>query len=277
MLNNPPLIHAKKPDSRYANNQASYKATIDVLTRARLTGEIPFEAIGDETRPIDVWPVNVNVAPFVAREANQFLTGYWRDLMQGQPNHVEIVGEKLTVQGTITPVAKKFTIPVTTGRGFSSLPPRKAMFDRFKASGKAKLVILFLADHDPEGESIAESFARSMRDDFGVANVHAVRVGLNPEQVEALNLPPNTEAKTSSSRFKSFAAKYGWFAYELEAVSPAVLQRWLREKIAEVIDVEVFNAQVEKEKQDAATLQAYRVAAMDYLKQLPAVTEGGAA
>ncbi|MFO0821634.1 MAG: hypothetical protein U0792_00580 [Gemmataceae bacterium] len=268
LLNDPPLIHAKKPKSRYRNDAASYKALTDILTRARLAGEIPFEAIGDETRPVDVWPVSANVAPFVANEANRFLTNYWRNLMQGQPNHIEIVGEKMTVQGTITPVAQEFTIPVTIGRGFSSLPPRKAMYDRFKASGKAKLAILFLADLDPEGVAIAESFARSMRDDFGVANVHAVRVGLNAEQVQQLNLPPNTEAKTSSSRFKQFVERFGRFAYELEAVAPDVLQGWLRQKIREVIDVEAFNAQVELEKKDAATLQAYRKAAMDFLKNL---------
>jgi hypothetical protein len=50
LLNDPPLIHAKKPGSRYRNDHNSYKATCDLLTRARLAGIIPFDAIGDETR-----------------------------------------------------------------------------------------------------------------------------------------------------------------------------------------------------------------------------------
>lgn len=44
------------------------------------------------------------------------------------------------------------------------------MNDRYRRSGKAKLVMLFLSDHDPEGWDIAETFAKSMRDDFKIAD-----------------------------------------------------------------------------------------------------------
>src|SRR5262249_18152251 len=158
-----------------------------------------------------------------------------RDLMLGQPNHVEIVGEKMTVEGTIRPVASHFCIPYTIGRGYSSLPPRKDIYERYRASGKDKLGLLFVTDHDPEGADIPGSFSKSMRDDFGVRDIHAVKVGLNAEQVTTLSLPPNTEAKTKSSRFKKFAAKNGRFAYELEAVASPTLQQWLREAITAVI------------------------------------------
>ena len=126
--------------------------------------------------------------------------------MQDQPNHIEIVGENLTIEGIVRPIASRYCIPFTIGRGYSSLPPRKAMFDRYKASGKAKLVFLFLGDHDPEGWDLAESFGRSMRDDFGVEEIRGVKVALKPEQVQRLGLPPNADAKKSSSRFKKFAA-----------------------------------------------------------------------
>src|SRR5262249_1095619 len=140
LLNDPPLIHASKPHSRYRNEHKFYKATCDLLTRARLAGLIPFEAIGDETRPVAVWTVYPNVGPFIREQVDDFATGYWRDLMQSQPNHIEIVGEKLTIEGIVRPVAMKFCIPYTIGRGYSSLPPRKQMFDRYERSGKAKLL-----------------------------------------------------------------------------------------------------------------------------------------
>lgn len=97
LLNNPPLIHAKKPGSRYRNDKKSYKAVCELLTRARLAGLIPFNAIGDETRPVTTWDVYPNVGPFFRSQIDDFGTGYWRDLMQSQPNHIEIVGEKLTM------------------------------------------------------------------------------------------------------------------------------------------------------------------------------------
>jgi hypothetical protein len=268
LLNDPPLVHGKKPDSRYRNDHKSYKAVCELLTRARLAGLIPFGAIGDETRPVMTWQVYPNVGPFFRRQVDKFCTGYWRDLMQSQPNHIEIVGEKLTIEGIVKPVASRFCIPYTIGRGYSSLPPRKAMYDRYKASGKLKLIILFLGDHDPEGWNIAETFAKSMRDDFGVCEIEAVKVALKPEQVQQLGLPPNADAKPSSSRFKKFAARFGPVAYELEAVPPATLEEWLDEAVRCVIDLDCFNAQVDAEKQDAATVAAFKQASVDYLKAL---------
>ena len=268
LLNDPPLIHASKPGSRYKNNKQSYKAVCELLTRARLAGDVPFEAIGDETRPVSLWDVHPNVSPFIRRSVDEFATGYYRDLMQSQPNHIEIVGEKLTIEGIVRPIAGRYCIPYTIGRGYSSLPPRKQMYERFRKSGKSTLIILFLSDHDPEGWDIAETFAKSMRDDFGVEEVAAVKVALKPEQVRQLGLPPNTDAKPTSSRFKKFSARFGPAAYELEAVPPATLQTWLDEAVRSVIDIERFNEQVRAEKQDAATISAFKKASIEHLKTL---------
>lgn len=268
LLNDPPLVHAKKPDSSYRNHPKCYKAVCELLTRARLAGLIPFNAIGDETRPVTTWAVYSNISPFFRQQVDEFCSGYWRDLMQSQPNHIEIVGEKLTVEGIVRPVAMRYCVPYTIGRGYSSLPPRKAMHDRFRKSGKTRLIILFMSDHDPEGWDIAETFAKSMRDDFGIQDNAAVKVGLKPEQVRQLGLPPNTDAKPSSSRFKKFAARFGPAAYELEAVPPATLEGWLDEAVRSVIDIDRFNAQVDAEKRDSATVFAFKRASVNYLKTL---------
>jgi hypothetical protein len=270
LLNHPPLRHASKPGSTYRNAPKDWKDLTGLLTRGRLEGLVPFEAIGDETRPVSTWDAHPNVAPFVRREVDGFLRGYWRDLTQGQPNHVEIVGEKMTVEGVVRPVAADFCVPYTIGRGYSSLPPRKAMYDRYRRSGKAKLVILFLSDHDPEGDDIPTSFGQSMRDDFGVADIHTVKVGLTHAQVSALGLPPNADAenKKDGSRYKRFVARYGPAVYELEAVSRPTLQGWLRDAVHAVLDTAAFNAQVDAEKRDAATIEAYRKAAIQFFAGL---------
>jgi hypothetical protein len=101
-----------------------------------------------------------------------------------------------------------------------------------------------------------------------VADVHAVKVGLTPAQVRQLGLPPNTNVKTTSSRFRKFSGRYGRAVYELEAVPARTLQGWLTDAIHAVIDVDAFNAQVEQEKQDARTLAAVRETARQALKGL---------
>src|SRR5262249_38133657 len=121
LLNDPPLRHAGKPDSRYRNSLECYKDVCDLLTRARLAGEIPFHAIADPTRTIATWNVNGEVGGFLKKKLDDFLKGYWRDLQQSQPNHIEIVGEKNTIEGSIREVAMEYCIPYTLGRGYCSL------------------------------------------------------------------------------------------------------------------------------------------------------------
>jgi hypothetical protein len=64
--------------------------------------------------------------------------------------------------------------------------------------------------------------------------------------------------KDSSSRAGRFRQNYGNDTYELEAVQPQQLQQWLREAIDNVLDVEAFNREVEREKEDAAQMEALR-------------------
>jgi hypothetical protein len=200
LLNAPPLRNANRPQSRYANDLNSYKDLCDLLTRARLDGRISWRAIADETRPVSTWAAYVNPQDFIREQLDDLFQDYARNLQQSQPNHVEIVAEKLTVKNIITRVAARYCLPMTIGRGYSSIPPRHAMAQRFLSSGKAKLVILVLSDFDPDGEGIAESFGRSMRDDFGIEGVVAIKAALTHDQVGELGLQPEMEAKRGSSQ-----------------------------------------------------------------------------
>ncbi|REK12639.1 MAG: chromosome partitioning protein ParB [Planctomycetota bacterium] len=259
LLNDPPLRHASKPNSRYDNTQRSYKSLVDLLTRARLAFYIRWNAIADETRPVSLWQVHDDPRSFVRQELADLLKGYWRNLQQSQPNHIEIVGEKNTVASILQPVAAEYCIPLTTGRGYCSLPPRYAMADRFEKSGKEKLVLLIVSDFDPDGDEIAHSFARSMRDDFQIEAIQPVKVALTAEQVVAYQLPPNMQAKQSSVHHAKFVERHGSDdVFELEALAPEQLQQILREAIEAVLDREAFDAEVAAERKDAAHLEAVR-------------------
>jgi hypothetical protein len=257
LLNDPPLRHSNKPDSRYQNDRDCYKDLCDLLTRARLAGAIPFRAIADPTRTVCNWELDREVSGFIRRELDDFLTGYFRDLQQSQPNHIEIIGEKNTVEGSIRDVAMVYGIPYTLGRGYCSLDPRYKMSQRFRASGKATLIILVLSDFDPEGEDIAHSFARSMRDDFGL-DVVARKVCLTYDQVKARDLPQTFDIKKKSARYKRFAEKYGDRAHELEALPAAERARLLREAIDEVLDIDAYNREIDAEREDAARIEELR-------------------
>jgi hypothetical protein len=271
LLNNPPLIHASKPDSTYRNHLKCYKSLTDLLTRARLEGHVPWAAISDATRPVTVWDVHDNPAGFISREIEEFLKGYSRNLLQSQPNHIEVIGEKNTIMNVIRPICMNYCVPYSIGRGYCSLDPRAKLVRRFTQSGKEKLVLLALSDFDPDGEEIAHSFARSLRDDFCIdeGRIIPVKVALSLEQVEELALPPIMTAKEGSANYDRFVEAYGAQVHELEAAPPGELQRFLSEAIHAVLDVELYNAEVEAERRDASYLAAARSSLQQAFTNLP--------
>lgn len=258
LLNKKPLTHASKPDSAYVNDDNSYEKLTELLTRARLAGIVPWEAIIDETRPFSSWDVHPEPGVFIRDELDGLFKRYWRNLIQSQPNHIEMVCEKLAAKRIIEQVTSQYCIPTTTGRGSCSIDPRHKMAERFRRSGKDKLIVILASDLDPDGEVIASSFARSMRDDFGIGNIVAIKAAVTKEQADRYNLPVSMEAKPTSSNYKKFVRKYGTDAYELESMPADLLQQALREVLDRVIDVEAFNTEIDAEKQDAARLAGLR-------------------
>ena len=73
------------------------------------------------------------------------------------------------------------------------------MVKRFKSSGKDKLILLILSDFDPDGEEIAHSLARSLRDDFDVDAVEPVKVALTREQVAMFELRGGGDEEAAAS------------------------------------------------------------------------------
>lgn len=260
LLNDPPLRHASKPNTAYKNDVYSYKNLINLTTRARLDGSISMNAIEDSTRPVKSWNTYNGPQEFVEEQLRDFMSGYWRDLMQSQPDHIEILAEKNTIQSIVNGVAMKYCIPTVTGRGYCSISPRKGMMQRYKRSGKNRLVVLMVSDFDPDGEEIAQSFARSMRDEFDAENIHPIKVALTADHIEQFDLVPSPDmkAKKGSSQYDKFVDKYGEDVFEVEALQPDQLEDVLTEAIDSVIDTKLFNRELAQEKEDASKIIAVK-------------------
>jgi hypothetical protein len=268
LLNDPPLMHSQKRGSTYRNDLRCYHSLSDLVTRARHEGHIDYEVIDDPTRPVTVWKVRPNLSSYYEAEMKDLLNDYWRDLMQSQPNHIEIVAEKNTLQSVLRPVAMEFCIPFTVGRGQCSTRPLYNIAERYKASGKENLIILAVSDLDPDGDAIAHSLGQRLRDDF-FCNVEVIKCALTMEQVRELRLPQKYEqAKTGSSNYKRYIEAYGTdYVWELEALNPRILQRLLTDAIDSVIDQEAFNDEVAQERTDAAHNAGVRSIVLDALRQ----------
>lgn len=255
---------------RYLNDKDSYKATSGLITRLRLTGEIPWEAFSDETRPITEFRPFSDARQFVRQQVDRLLAGYWRDLLQTQPNHVEVVCEKNSIYHMVLRVTRQFQIPTSSGRGFNSIDPWHELYGRYIDSGCKRLIVIVLSDHDPEGQMIPQVGGRTLRDDFGVEDLEIIQAGVTREQIEEYDLPQQNYAKESSSNHDWFVERNDGdnTIFELEALDPADMLNDLETVITSVLDMDLFNLEAEREQDEAAYLQAARKAAAKALKGL---------
>jgi hypothetical protein len=225
----------------------------------RITGMIPMDWIDDETRPVTTWHVYNNPADFIQEQLDDFLKGYRGNLLKSQPHHYELLGEKNTCNVVLKRVAQKYRMPLTSGRGYASLPPRYKMAERYRESGKDKLVLFVVSDFDPDGDEICRSFGRSMRDDFGIEAVHAIKLALTYEQTQEFELPPALDAKPDSPQYQKFFDRYGSSdAWELEAMPPELLEKTVSEGIESTINSELLTKELEAEDNDWNRLNEVR-------------------
>ncbi len=213
-----------------------------------------------------------NVREFVRQEVNNLFGGYWRDLLQSQPNHIEVVCEKNTIYHMVLRVTEQYQIPTSSGRGFNSIDPWHDLFERYAASSKQRLIVIVLSDYDPEGEMIPQVGGRTLRDDFGALNLTILKAGVTRAQIAAYRLPPQNFAKESSSNYAWFVEANGGddTVYELEALNPEDMLRDLDEVIRSVIDVDLFNRETATEQEEAVYLEAARNKAAAALRGLDA-------
>lgn len=116
-------------------------------------------------------------------------------------------------------------------------------------------MIIHLGDHDPSGIDMTRDIRDRMHT-FGCP-VIVERIALNIEQVRQYNPPPNW-AKVSDCRAKDYIKKFGPHSWELDALSPEVVDELITQKIESLIDREKFNAKLELAAKEKAALNFVR-------------------
>jgi hypothetical protein len=256
----------------YKNDDESYQATSDLITRLRLNEVLPWNAFDDGTRPLKEFHPFTNVREYIREEVENLFGGYWRDLLQTQTTHVEVLVEKNTVYSMVLSVTERYQIPTSSGRGFNSIDPWHDLYQRYLNSGKQRLIVIVLSDYDPEGEMIPQVGGRTLRDDFGVENFSIIKAGVTREQIDAHDLPPQNFAKETSSNYDWFVTRNAGqnTVYELEALEPQAMLDDLENVIKSVLDIDLFNREAEIEQEEAVYLEAARKTAGEALKGLGA-------
>ena len=170
---------------------------------------------------------------------------YRRDLWTDAGRHVEIWLEKDALAGVIYPVTDLYDVPLMVARGYSSLSFLHEAAE-YISSLDVPSHIYHLGDYDPSGVDAGNKIDRDLREFAPNAEIHFERIAVNPDQINAWNLP-GRPTKTTDSRAKNF----GETSVELDAIAPDQLRHLVKETIQKHVNpvrLAMLHAAEESEK-----------------------------
>lgn len=225
------------------NSELSYKRLGGLVGSARMCGLIDWEAIEDRTRNLRNLTTWENPAL-----AMDYVTNVYRlDPWETQPYRPEIWIEKSALESIVVQIAYAYQVPLLSCRGYSSLSEEWQAAQRMSdwLQNGQEPIILYLGDHDPSGMDMSRDHNDRLETFMGGVEIR--RLALNYDQVQAYNPPPNP-AKITDTRFDKYLAEYGYYCWELDALSPEVLTGIIENSIVELIDVKPWQEQKRLEK-----------------------------
>lgn len=262
------------------NKQKSYNRLGRIISDARLTGAIDWNAIEDRTRHLRGNSHWDNPAEIIEGAAESYKINMW----ENQPVHIEVWIEKDALVGVLDKVCKELDLDFFSCRGYVS---QSEMFSAGRRLGRLnylydrKPIVLHLGDHDPSGIDMTRDIELRLND-FAVKPedrvyrgydpdewvdpdmvhyfrenawpIEVKRIALSMEQIRELNPPPNP-AKLTDSRFEEYQKKYGSKSWELDALEPRYIENLIRETVKEYRDEEQWKADKKRWVRDRITLE----------------------
>lgn len=254
------------------NNDTEYRKLSVKLTKGRLEGLVPWEALEDRSRSTHHSAGWEDQASFVEREVENLLEGYRRDLLANQPHSLELWVEKDALSKVCHDVAFRYCVPVIVARGFSSISYVNECRKRIKRNYEIEdrpTRILYFGDLDPSGWEMLPAMLETLQDEMGLGDlVEGVRCALMPDQVKKHKLPKDpTALKKTDSRAKKYQERFGNLAVELDALSPPLLQQIVKDSIVANLDVAEFNRQVDLQSEERRNLKDLRSDVLAFIEE----------
>lgn len=233
------------------NTKKDYDRLGEILSKARRAGLVDWNSIKDRTRYLRTYSTWPNAASGIQSAANSFALDLWAS----QPYRIEVWIEKDALVGTIETVCDEYRVPFLSTRGFPSDSEMWEASNRmasYLAEGQIP-IILHLADHDPSGLDMTRDI-RERFDLFHMEDVEVHRIGLNIDQIEEYEPPPNA-AKEVDSRYQGYVDLYGTDSWELDSLNPTIINSILRKEIETRLNKKQWNIAMKKEAEQRWLLQ----------------------
>jgi len=248
-----------------------YKRICTFLTDARYGGHIDWNSIEDRGRVVSMpsqWP---DIKSLVESAVYAYRKPRW----EGQDCYVEMFCEKDALRSVLEPIANRYHIMFGSNKGYSSAATMYELAMRVKKNINAgkNVHIEYFGDCDPSGlDMVRDIDTRIIEflengddplDPDEIADCFQVdHLALQYEQVELYRPPPNP-AKVTDPRAKQYIAKIGTESWELDALKPELLKEIAIRGITRHLDIEMYNAIKQEEKEEIEKLKEFAETLVD--------------
>ncbi len=236
-----------------ANSEKTYKRLGEVVAKARLSGRISWTAIEDRGRGLVGWGFTEKPEDVLNGLEYNLVLDQWKR----QPNYVEVWVEKDAMVNILSKACSRLQVPFMACKGYLSLSEAWRAGLRFnKATERGQNpVLIYLGDHDPSGIHMTEDH-RGKQDMFAhLGPVDVRRIALNMDQVREYDPPPNP-TKVQDSRSKGYIAEFGATCWELDALTPSVVDELITAEVKGLRDRNIWQDTFREQEERRAILAA---------------------
>lgn len=226
------------------NTIRQYKRLGEMLSKARIAGQVDWYALTDNKRPLhDIeWMIDKEYIPFLKAQADS-----WNiDLWSTQKYRPEVWIEKDALSGVVSRICEELEIPFFAASGYSSQSAqwRAGMRLRKHKADGYEPIIFHMGDHDPSGVDMTRDNENKLWM-FGGFPVQLERLALNMDQIKLYD-PPPMPAKKTDSRTGNYKKKYGNEGWELDALSPEIIEQLIRDAVTPLINKEAWDKRIKE-------------------------------
>jgi DNA topoisomerase VI subunit A len=210
-------------------SEAQYQGTvIRLMTEMRLSGDLPYDWVVDESRRVRITQTFDNVADAIEQTA-QF---YRRSALAQSDDYLEIWVEKDALAGSLWDVTSDYDVPLMVSRGMPSLTFLHGSAQAIQHAaehGKRSFIYQF-GDHDPSGVLIPQTIERrliEMCEKLDCPPPSVKRVALTEAQIKKHKLPTRPTKREGNRHAHDFIGR----SVELDALPPRILRDMARQVI----------------------------------------------
>lgn len=234
----------------FDKTELAYKRLLNLLNRARRAEIIPMEYIRDDGAIATGEGRFESPSHFLAA-CHDWASTFELDLLQFQPQHVEVICEAGGMVPQLERVARPYGVAVRSSGGFDSTTVKHQLGKTYGALGKP-ITVLHIGDHDPSGEHICSNLAEDVgafAAGYGCKSMQVLRVAITPEQQATFDLPTAPPKSTDRRSFDSD------FTVQAEALPPDQLAAIVRDAIEQQLDLAALDLALAQQEEHRKQLQ----------------------